>query len=179
MSESVRGVSWRDEGAGEADATLRLIAAMDAPHGLEDRMLAGALAAPRTARVLAWPGASMNARSAASGWLRSAAAAAIVCVVAGGGWGIYSRVQPLQASGVAATPVQSRGGFSTAGDVARPHTLEGPAAQHQAPVDAMKPAEMKPEKRKAHAVQTAAADKTNPGKAISGKAAALPAAPVQ
>jgi hypothetical protein len=194
MSDSVRGISWRDDGAGEADATLRLLAAIDAPAGLGERVLAGALAAPRPARVLAWRGSSMSVRSAASGWLRSAAAAAIVCVVAGGGWGIYSRVQPQQAPGMAATPV--RAGFATAGDVARPHTLDGPSVQQQA---ASTGAATKPATHKVHGVQTAAADRTspdrtrpdktntdrttsdrtNPNKAVSGKGVALPAAPVQ
>src|SRR5580704_6423005 len=78
-----------DSGGGDAEATLRLIARLEAPDGLEDRVHAKLLAAPRRGRVLAWPGSFVPA----VGWLRAAAAAAIVCVVAGGGWGVYSHVQ--------------------------------------------------------------------------------------
>ena len=82
--------------SGPGEDTLQLIANLPAPAGLEDRIHAGLLAhahsARRAGRVLAWPANS----SAGSAWMRSAAAAAIVFVVAGGGWGIYSRVQQPQ-----------------------------------------------------------------------------------
>jgi hypothetical protein len=111
------------ETAGSAEATLRLIAHLPAPDGLEDRVQAGLRTAPRTARVLAWPGAF----SPAAGWLRAAAAAAIVFVVAGGGWGIYSRVQPgLPVHGVAGPRMVGPGTFTEGGAVRRPQTLAGP-----------------------------------------------------
>jgi hypothetical protein len=81
----------RAAAADAAEATLRLIARLPAPDGLEDRVMAGLKTAPRTARVLVWP----SLFQPTTGWMRGAAAAAIVFVVAGGGWGIYSYVQPV------------------------------------------------------------------------------------
>jgi hypothetical protein len=105
-----------------AEVTLRLIAQLPAPVGLEERMQAGLRAAPRQARVLAWPS------SMAGEWMRAAAAAAIVCVVAGGGWGIYLRVQPGQvAPGMVGPSLAAPGGFTEGGAVRRPQTLTGPA----------------------------------------------------
>jgi len=113
----------KDSGVGEAEQTLRLIAALPPPKGLEDRVKAGLHAAPRTARVLTWP----QPFSPAGGWLRGAAAAAIVFVVAGGGWGIYSRVQPGQPAQSGTVPhLGAPGGFSEGGAVRRPQTLVGP-----------------------------------------------------
>jgi hypothetical protein len=112
---------------GPAETTLRLIARLPAPEGLEDRVHAGLLAAPRGGRVLAWP-VSLNS---ASGWMRSAAAAAIACVVAGGGWGIYSHVQPGQSPrGIAGPRIAGPGQFSTGQAVRRPQTLNGPMVTH-------------------------------------------------
>jgi hypothetical protein len=126
------------------EETLRLIATLPAPEGLEDRVQAGLGAAPRAGRVLAWPVAA----AAGGAWMRSAAAAAIVFVVAGGGWGIYSRVQPvLPASGAVAPPhVGAQGGFATGGAMRTPQTLVGPVA----PAAAVKPV-AKAAKRKAKA----------------------------
>src|SRR5580700_10861057 len=75
-----------------AEETLRLIANLPAPDGLEDRVRAVLNVMPRRSRVLAWP----RAFRAESGWMRGAAAAAIVFVVAGGGWGVYTRVESTQ-----------------------------------------------------------------------------------
>jgi hypothetical protein len=60
--------------------------------------------------------------------MRGAAAAAIVFVVAGGGWGIYSRVQPTPSARVIVMPVRTgvAGGFSNAGAMRTPQTLKGP-----------------------------------------------------
>jgi hypothetical protein len=114
---------------GPAEITLRLIARLPAPQGLEDRVHAGLLAAPRGGRVLAWPAS----KTWAGGWMRSAAAAAIVCVIAGGGWGIYSHVQPGQTvPGIAGPRVGAPGGFSQGGAVRRPQTLVGPIVTHPA-----------------------------------------------
>jgi hypothetical protein len=116
-----------DSGSGlsSAEITLRLIADLPAPAGLEERIHAGLQAAPRRGRVLAWP-AVLRLDSA---WMRTAAAAAIVSVVVGGGWGIYAHVQPGQsARGVAAPShvAASAGGFSSAGAMRTPNTLNGP-----------------------------------------------------
>ena len=118
-------------GPGTVEATLRLIATLPAPEGLEDRVQASLAAAPRTARVLAWPVALRPDH----GWMRAAAAAAIVFVVVGGGWGVYSRVQPGMQAGARAVPlrVASPGtGFSSAGAMRTPQTLNGPVAPVQA-----------------------------------------------
>jgi len=78
---SISGVE-REAASGSAEVTLRLIARLPAPEGLEDRVMAGLKTAPRAARVLHWPAVLQPATS----WMRGAAAAAIVFVVAGGGW---------------------------------------------------------------------------------------------
>jgi hypothetical protein len=133
----------RDSGAGrgEAETTLRLIASLSAPVGLEDRVLAGLRAARLSAapgrgssrtRILSWP----THRRLESNWMRSAAAAAIVFVVVGGGWGVYSRVQPVQPARVIAMPprVAAPGGFSSAGAMRTPQTLNGPVVTHKATI---------------------------------------------
>jgi hypothetical protein len=132
----------KDSGGGEepgsAEATLRLMARLPAPEGLEERVKAGLRNAPRRGRVLAWPGAF----SPAVGWQRAAAAAAIVFLVGGGGWGIYSRVQPGQpVHGIAAPRVAGPGQFSAGDAMRRPQTLVGPtvtapAGTHPAPAAA-------------------------------------------
>jgi hypothetical protein len=127
-------------GLGSAESTLRLIAALPAPAGLEERVNAGLHVRQRTGRVLAWP-AVLRFDSA---WVRTAAAAAIVSVVVGGGWGIYAHVQPSQsAKGVAAPPhvASPVGGFSSAGAMRTPNTLNGqvvalPATAQKQPVKA-------------------------------------------
>jgi hypothetical protein len=109
--------------ADSAEATLRLISRLPAPTGLEDRVMAGLKAAPRTARVLHWPARLYPTGS----WMRGAAAAAIVFVVAGGGWGIYTRVQPSQTTKVIVMPrAGAGGGFSNAGAMRTPQTVNGP-----------------------------------------------------
>jgi hypothetical protein len=110
---------------------LHLIAILPAPEGLEDRVNANLhtaqQSAPRKGRVLAWP----TTLWLGGDWMRSAAAAAIVIVVAGGGWGIYSHVQP--ARGIAAPPrVAAPAGFSSAGAMRTPNTLNGPVAPQPA-----------------------------------------------
>jgi len=120
--------------AREAEATLRLIANLPAPEGLEDRVLAGLLAVPPSGHDLRWPGEN---------WLRTAAAAAIVFIILGGGWGIYSRVQPRSA--VAAPPnVGTTGGFSNAGAVRVPQNVPSPVVALPAPVQST---EVKPAKK--------------------------------
>ena len=110
--------------SGDVETTLRLIANLPAPEGLEDRVKAGLRSAPRTGRVLQWP----TGLRSSSGWMRGVAAAAIVFVVAGGGWGIYSRVQPTPSARVIVMPVRTgaAGGFSNAGAMRTPQTLNGP-----------------------------------------------------
>lgn len=113
--------------AADADRTLRLVAGLPAPEGLEERVHAALRSAPRSGRVLSWPSRFVSD----SPWRRSAAAAAIAFVVVGGGWGVYSRVQP---NNVIAMPLHApaQSGFSGANAV-HP-TLNGPVLQHPAPV---------------------------------------------
>jgi hypothetical protein len=133
MNSSKEDDSYRVPGVEGAEATLRLIARVPVPQGLEDRVKAGLQASSQTGRVLHWP--SMPLRS--GGWIKStaaraAAAAAIVFVVAGGGWGVYTRVQPTQSLKVIAMPqrVNTPGGFSNAGAMRTPQTLNGPVLAH-------------------------------------------------
>jgi hypothetical protein len=134
--------------SGDADATLRLIAGLPAPDGLEDRVKAGVRrrAAIRTGAVLDWP---VGNRSdwAHNNWFRGAAAAAIVAIVAGGSWQVYSHVQPKQAQ-IALPRVGGSGGFASANAVRTPKTLDAPTVPHAAiPADgaAKKRAERKKE----------------------------------
>ncbi|MGA3009500.1 MAG: hypothetical protein ABSD72_04500 [Terracidiphilus sp.] len=127
--------------SGEFESTLRLIASLPAPEGLTERVQAGLSAAngasgSRT-RVLAWPAALRSQ----NGWLqsslaRSAAAVAIAAVVVGGGWGVYSRVQPKQLNrAITVSPrIASQGGFSSAGAMRTPQTLNGPEVVHPATI---------------------------------------------
>ena len=117
-----------------AEETLRLIAGLPAPEGLEDRVHEALRAAPRTARVLAWPENPRWAMRRQSGWLRSAAAAVIVFVVVGGGWGVYTRVQHGQPAKVIVmpSPTPAAGGFSGAGAIRTPQTLQGPTVNQPA-----------------------------------------------
>jgi hypothetical protein len=113
----------RDTTSGSAEATLRLLANLPAPRGIEDRVMVSLKMPSRTARVLHWPSVLQPTGS----WMRGAAAAAIVFVVAGGGWGIYTRVQPTQATKVIVRPrAGAGGGFSNAGAMRTPQTVNGP-----------------------------------------------------
>ena len=154
--------------ANDVDATLRLVASLPAPDGLEDRVHEALRAVPRTARVLEWP--SMFRTD--SGWMRSAAAAAIAFVVVGGGWGVYSRVQTAK---VIAMPsqVSGQGGFSGAGAKRTPQTLNGPvisvpsvnqAAQGGSSVNAAAPRVVKMPARQGAAADAADRIATPPAK---------------
>jgi hypothetical protein len=122
MSPSTEDRFDRNAGALAAEETLRMIALMPAPEGLEDRVKAGLGSSPRRAAVIAWPS------SLAGSWMRGAAAAAIVVVVAGGGWGVYSHIQlaPVPAAAVEQQMPNGTGAFSTAGARHVPQTVEGP-----------------------------------------------------
>ncbi len=126
----------------QAEQTLRLIAQLPSPEGLDDRVIAALHQVPRKGRVLYWPGSLSGSGGA---WMRGAAAAAIVFVVAGGGWGIYMRVEPAQPARVLVMPrAGAAGGFSGAGAMRTPETLHGPVVAQ--PVTE-KPAEVKPVKK--------------------------------
>jgi hypothetical protein len=127
-----------DSNSGNYEETLRLIARLSAPEGLEERVQAGLRAATSTAsgkvRILRWPEALRLENAWVQNLARAAAAAAIVAVVVGGGWSISSHVQPAQPSSAVAAPphVSSQGGFSSAGAMRTPQTLNGPVVAHPA-----------------------------------------------
>jgi hypothetical protein len=116
-----------------AEETLRMIATLPAPDGLADRVQARLAAAPRRPFLLTWSGVGRN------GWmfnpvLRGCAAAAIVVLVAGGGFTIYSRVQPSPNAKVIEMPARigPGSGFSNAGAMRTPDTLKGPVLANPA-----------------------------------------------
>lgn len=115
---------------GEVDETLRIIASLPAPDGLEDRVNQALSDAPRLARVLPWP--QPRDRWVESAFARGAAAAAIVFVVGGGSWGVYSRVHQSDVPRAIVMPrVAAPGsGFSSAGAMRTPQTLNGPLLAH-------------------------------------------------
>jgi hypothetical protein len=128
----------RDQGAvtpSPAEETLRLIARLSAPEGLEERVQAGLRAKstiPGRARILQWPVALRLDNSwMQSSLARTAAAAAIVALVVGGGWVVSSRVPPAQPSRAIAFPprVSTQGSFSSAGAMRTPQTLNGPIVE--------------------------------------------------
>lgn len=126
------------ENVAAAEEILRRIAALPAPKGLEDRILARLATAPRTAPrsgfLSGWRGI-LEFEWMQSGALRAAAAVAIAAVVLGGGWSIARQNAPaaMQGSARPGMPVQlsapPAGGFSTAGAVRVPQTLEGPVIE--------------------------------------------------
>lgn len=125
----------------EAEKTLRMLAKLPAPAGLEDRMHAALRTAPRRAVVLEWP------RQSARNWMRGAAAAAIVAVVAGGGWGIAAKFHPEAPAKVIAMPRVTAGeGFSTAGAMRTPQTLTPTITVK--PADKMQPKAVHPKTAK-------------------------------
>jgi hypothetical protein len=121
---------------GTPEETLRMLAQLPPPEGLSARVQASLRTAPRRG------GFSFGNVLGLSGWmhstaLRTAAAFGIVCVVAGGGWRIYSHVQTSSGMQGVAVPVHvntgdsSPGGFSTSGAIAKPDPLKAPVIAHQ------------------------------------------------
>ncbi len=148
MNPYSQNASGQNSVSATVDATLRLVANLPAPQGIEDRILVGLRTAPRTARVLHWPVPLRSSTGAAGSWMRSAAAAAIVMVVAGGGWGIYTHVQPPQPNRVIVMPqrMAAPGGFSSAGAMRTPQTLNGPVIAQPAAASSV---QLKPLKKAA------------------------------
>lgn len=150
-----------------AEETLRLIASLPAPKGLEERVQSALDAAPRRGRVLTWP----RTLRPESGWMRSAAAAAIVFVVAGGGWGVYTRVEQNQPAKVIVMPARMPAieGFGEAGAIRTPQTLPGPKAPQPVKVIPAQPVTVK----KPVTIAKPGSD----GASQTGKAAAAAVAP--
>ncbi len=124
---------------GSAEATLRLIASLSAPDGLEHRVITGLHSAPPSRQIISWPAMLKPTEN----WFRAAAAAAIVFVIAGGGGGIYAHVQP-GTTVVAPLRVNPSGGFSNAGAIRTPQTVPAPVVAQTAPEQ---PADAKPPKK--------------------------------
>ena len=137
MTSSSQNGFDRTAEATDAERSLRLLASLPAPTGLEDRLKSGLRNASQHASPIPWPLSSSGAaRWAQSSYMRGAAAAAIVLVVVGGGWGVYSRFQPasVPAAQVAPQPMSGgSGGFSTAGARRTPKTVEVPVIAAPAP----------------------------------------------
>ena len=128
MNSSTHYDSSNNSDAASGEDTLRLIATLPVPGGLEDRVKSRLKDAPSSGRLLLWPS---SFGSGASSTVRAAAAAAIVFVVVGGGWGVYSHVKPAMESRVIVMPRQvegsrDAGSFSSAGAMRTPQTLNGP-----------------------------------------------------
>jgi hypothetical protein len=129
MSFSTQNDPDGNGGAIDAEETLRLIASLPAPQGIEDRVKSAVGAAQRQSSVMSWPRSSSKraAWTQVSG-MRAAAAAAIVFVVAGGGWEVYShiRVAPVPTAVAAPQRIDGGGGLSAAAARRTPKTLDGP-----------------------------------------------------
>ncbi|MGD0155118.1 MAG: hypothetical protein ABSB50_03410 [Terracidiphilus sp.] len=137
MNSNPHNPKTPDSGLSPAEETLRLVASVPAPEGLEDRVHAALRIAPRTARVFAWP----KVFRPENNWIRATAAAAIVFVIAGGGWGVYTRVERNQPAKVIVMPPRApeAGGFSGAGAIRVPQTLPGPTAPQPAKANPARP----------------------------------------
>jgi hypothetical protein len=136
MSMSIQN-DFDGHATSDGEKTLRLIAALPAPVGIEERVKAGLKAAPHKSSVIRWPHRAPDAaRWTSSPSLRAAAAAAIVMMVGGGGWGVYShiRVAPQPAAVIAPEHLGGTGGLSSAGATRKPRTLDGPVVNAPAEV---------------------------------------------
>ncbi len=158
-------------GRGGADSsirmedTLRLLAHVPVPDGLEERIHTALERRPRHSQVLEWPAAlEPGTISGGSQWMRAAAAAAIVFAVAGGGWGVYLHVQhPAGRMTVTpmVQPVAAPGGFSSAGAMRTPQAVKGPVVAQRLNPD-------KAAKRKKTAHSAVPAEALQPAAAGSG-----------
>jgi hypothetical protein len=154
MTMSISNRSEVSSTASEPDHTLRLIATLPAPDGLELRVKTALRNAPvrSAASLFEWP-VGPRQGWVESAWMKGAAAAAIVFVVAGGGWGVYARVQSKAA--IVVPHVGS--GFSSAGAVRTPRTLDGPVLAHpQTNSSSLSRKKAAEAKKKGHAASNAA-----------------------
>jgi hypothetical protein len=156
---------------GNAEETLRLIASLPAPEGLEGRIHAALRTAPHEGRLLAWPAPLKQGRD----WMRTAAAAAIAFVIAGGGWSVYRQVAPLHTGNriTLAPHGVAPGGFSGAGAIRTPQTLNGPVLTH--PVET-RPVEVPPLAAKNGKKTAAQGSPASAANGLKKSAAAQPAA---
>lgn len=115
--------------AEEALATLRAVARLPAREDLEERVKASLMQGLRRG---VQPAADEDAEPGRRGWMHSAAirglaAAAIVLIVVGGGWGAarYGR-RPATPRAVGIPRMAPQGNFSNAGAMRTPQTLTPP-----------------------------------------------------
>jgi hypothetical protein len=167
MNPPTRNDSIHNADAATAEETLRIIARLPAPEGLEERVKERLRTAPASGRVLHWPASRSGGGWMRSGGMRAAAAAAIVFVVAGGGWGVYSRIQPVAQPKVIAmpAPVNSTGGFQNSGAMRTPQTLQLPVLAHPVvempkPNDGAAKSDAKPKHKRNHRAQSSAVEHT-------------------
>lgn len=126
--------------ASDAEETLRLLAHMPAPAGLEERVKNTLRMDSGAANVVAWPSDyRLKRRWTQSTWARCAAAAAIVVVVAGGSWSVYPHREATPAPKAIALPHPVAHGFENANAMRTPQTLQGPVLK-KAPEKAVEPA---------------------------------------
>jgi hypothetical protein len=129
MNLSIHNEQDRNAATIDAELSLRMVASLPAPVGIEDRLKAGLRVAPVQTGVIGWPLSSPNrAGWAQVSYMRAAAAAAIVFVVAGGSWGVYARFRPAPAPAAVVVPqrIDGGGGLSAAAARRTPKTVEGP-----------------------------------------------------
>lgn len=120
-------IPTRDLSVADVERVLRQVAQAPVPEGLEERVKSALLAKPKSGQVLPWRGALAMSRGAGlQQLLQGAAAAAIVTVVAGGSWSIYSRLQPAQIHGPELPRLAAPGGFAGASAMRTPQTLAVP-----------------------------------------------------
>lgn len=134
MSVSFQNEFDRNRVAAEAEKTLRLIATLPAPHGIETRVKGRLHDAPSRLRVVEWPFSLLDGRGRVHGsGARAAAAAAIVLIVAGGGWGVYSRIRvaPMPTAVVVPQSPNRTGGFSAAEARRTLQTIDPPTVTAQ------------------------------------------------
>jgi hypothetical protein len=128
MNLSTHNEQDRNAATIDAERSLRMIASLPAPVGIEDRVKSGLRGAPMQTGVIGWPLSSPNRGWAQVSYMRAAAAAAIVVVVAGGGWGVYTHFGAAPTPTAVAVPqrIDGSGGISAAGAKRTPKTVEGP-----------------------------------------------------
>lgn len=123
----------------DLDKTLHLLAQTPVPEGFKDRLHVAlrkaAAEEPQRGRLLAWPklGAAEAWSAQPQGlgvrWMRLAAAVLIAAAVFASGWGVAWHQQASNAAAAPKAPLVRplpAGGFSSAGAMRTPQTLQAP-----------------------------------------------------
>ena len=121
----------------QVDESLRLLSQVELPAGLEDRLRAGlrlAVTEPGSARILSWPTKTGKRVVRSMAWRRAAAAIFLAAAILGCAWSVLwqqkSRSASIQQNHPMVRPLPA-GGFSNAGAMRTPKTLDGPIANPQ------------------------------------------------